>query len=83
MLLAYGVHLPLTRDYRALVVQATGPRDPSVFHLVVDGAEASLCGIAESSLGPGDAVGQRVCPECVDWLRRRKDSGEFKRVVRI
>ena len=71
----------MTRDYRGLIGPATDGREALVFHLVRDGAEASLCGIAESTLGPGDAEGQKVCPECIEWLRRRKDTGEFRRVA--
>jgi len=39
-----------------------------ILHLVRAGAEASLCGIARSSLGPPGEATEVVCADCIDWL---------------
>lgn len=43
-------------------------RQGAVLHLVRDGAEASLCGLPRSSLGPSEDCPQVVCGSCIDWL---------------
>jgi hypothetical protein len=65
------------RDYRALTDRAAGRS--SVLHLVREAAEASLCGIPRTALGPGDA-GELVCGDCIAWLPRRTAfSGKYPR----
>jgi hypothetical protein len=58
-------------DYRVLVVRIAGPRRADRAHLVREDAEAALCGIPRSSLGPGPG-GELVCADCTDWLAKRK-----------
>jgi hypothetical protein len=70
------------RDYRALVVRTGEEGLADLAHLVREDAEASLCGMPRSALGPG-AGGELVCPDCIDWLARRKsNSGNLKKVIR-
>jgi len=67
------------RDYRALVVRTDVTRAERA-HLVREDSEASLCGIPRQALGPGSG-GELVCPDCVDWLgRRRAVTGTFSAV---
>ena len=48
--------------------------------MVREDSEASLCGIPRQALGPG-LGGELVCPDCVDWLgRRRAVTGTFSAV---
>jgi hypothetical protein len=71
-----------TRDYRVLVVRTGGERLADRVHLVREDAEAALCGIPRSSLGPG-AGGEVVCGDCIDWLAKRQTfSGKLKKVSR-
>src|SRR5579864_1031059 len=70
------------RDYRALVLRAGGRDGGSVLHLVREDAEASLCGIPRSALGPGHEADDLVCPDCIEWLlKRRAASGRFQRAT--
>jgi hypothetical protein len=70
----------MARGYRALKERTSGLARASVLHLVRDDAEASLCGIPESALGPGSVTDQRVCSECIEWLPKRQAfSGKFAR----
>lgn len=42
------------------------------FHLVRDGAEASLCGIPVPALSPrGRFDNAVVCRDCIDWVPKR------------
>ena len=67
-------------DYRVLVVRTGRESLADRLHLVREDAEATLCGIPRSALGPGQG-GELVCPDCIDWLARRKTvSGPMKRV---
>jgi hypothetical protein len=67
-------------DYRAFSVRLTPLKADSLVHLVREDAEASLCGIPRSALGPA-LVDEYVCSECVEWLaRRRAVSGQHARV---
>ena len=67
------------RDYRVLTLRVMGA---DRVHLVREDAEASLCGIPRSHLGPGTG-GEIVCDECLEWLPRRKDlSSSFQKVKR-
>jgi hypothetical protein len=68
-------------DYHALAETNAGKERARLLHLVREDAEASLCGIPKSSLG--HAGTDLVCPECLDWLpRRRAASGVFQAVRR-
>jgi len=68
------------RDYRVFSLRITALKADSLVHLVREDAEASLCGIPRSALGAA-LVDERVCPECVEWLaRRRLVSGEQSRI---
>jgi len=68
------------RDYRALVVRTSDASSAERAHLVREDSEASLCGIPRQALGPG-LGGELVCPDCVDWLgRRRAVTGTFSAV---
>lgn len=58
-------------DYRVLIVRAGGASRAERSHLVREDAEAALCGIPRSSLGPGTG-GELVCADCTDWLAKRK-----------
>ncbi|HSS61374.1 MAG TPA: hypothetical protein VLK30_07955 [Candidatus Limnocylindrales bacterium] len=52
-------------------------------HLARDDAEASLCGIPHTALGPGRLQDDFVCLDCIDWLvRRRMVSGQQQRVTK-
>jgi hypothetical protein len=65
--------------YRALVLRSAGHSADSQFHLVRDGAEASLCGLPLTTLGPGEAELGRVCADCIDWLpKRMAATGAYK-----
>jgi len=67
-------------DYRAFSLRLTSLEADSVVHLVREDAEASLCGIPRSALGPA-LIDEYVCSKCVEWLaRRRAVSGEQPRV---
>jgi hypothetical protein len=58
--------------YSALMIRA-GHGD-KVLHLVRDGAEASLCGLPRSALGPGSDATELVCEDCIEWLPKRMDA---------
>ncbi|HEX2646876.1 MAG TPA: hypothetical protein VHO95_06585 [Candidatus Dormibacteraeota bacterium] len=60
-----------SRGYRALAARAGGPDKGWLLHLIKDGAEASLCGLPRSSLGIANMSGERVCPDCLEWLPKR------------
>ena len=69
-----------THDYRVFSLRLTPSEADSVVHLVRDDAEASLCGIPRSVLGPA-SFDEYVCSKCIEWLaRRRAVSGEQLRV---
>ena len=69
------------RDYRALVETNAGKARAQRLHLVRDDADSSLCGIPRATLGHG--VTDLVCPDCIDWLgKRRAVSGIFRSVPR-
>jgi hypothetical protein len=66
-------------DYRVLALRVMGE---DRVHLVGEDAEAALCGVPRSHLGPG-AGGELVCEECLEWLARRKSlSNAFPKVKR-
>jgi hypothetical protein len=60
----------LARDFQVLVGHSAGS-ERRLLHLIREGAEASLCGIARSSLGQGDVAPGIVCPDCIEWLPKR------------
>jgi hypothetical protein len=61
------------RSYRALVKRSGGPSGGSVFHLIREDSETSLCGIPRAQLSGGGTFDELVCQECVDWLPKRMD----------
>ena len=68
------------RDYKVFSLRMKAMEADSLVHLVREDAEASLCGIPRAALGVA-LVDERVCPECVEWLaRRRMVSGAQSRV---
>jgi len=55
-----------------------------MLHLVREDAEAALCGIPRSALAAGAEPGELICPDCIDWLSKRKAfSGRFRRAKRV
>ena len=60
-----------SRGYRALAARAGAPDNGWLLHLIKDGAEASLCGLPRVSLGAGNAAGDRVCADCLEWYPKR------------
>jgi hypothetical protein len=54
-----------------MVGAADDPAEPARLHLVRDDAEASLCGVARSSLGSLQVSSEIVCPDCIAWLPKR------------
>jgi len=68
------------RSYRAFSARVADAGSAGMLHLVREDAEASLCGIPRSALGPGAASGELVCPDCIEWLPKRTYfSGIFQR----
>lgn len=66
--------------YHALVERA-GHLGGSLFHLVREGSEASLCGIHRDRLQPGRSLQEIVCSQCIEWLPKRlAASGQNSRV---
>lgn len=53
--------------YHALVERG-GHLGGSLFHLVREGSEASLCGIGRDRLQPGRSLQEIVCSQCIQWL---------------
>jgi hypothetical protein len=67
--------------YFALTVRTGGPSGGSLLHLVREDTEASLCGLPRTTLGQGGMFDQVVCPDCIEWLHKRKlVSGRFPKV---
>jgi hypothetical protein len=50
------------------MLRSGSERQGELLHLVRDDAEASLCGLPRSSLGPSDYSAEVVCQACIDWL---------------
>jgi len=55
--------------YKAMVKRSGGPSGGAAqIHVISDGAEASLCGVPRSSLGPIGTMDDVLCQGCVDAL---------------
>jgi hypothetical protein len=66
--------------YFAMTVHISVPSGGSLLHLVREDSEAALCGIPRATLGQGGMFDQVVCPDCIEWLHRRKlVSGRFRK----
>jgi hypothetical protein len=60
-------------DYRALIKLNPGSGDTPLLHLIREDSETSLCGIPRTQLRSAESSEDVVCPECIDWLPRRRD----------
>jgi hypothetical protein len=66
----------MNRNYRVL-------SSDSLLHLIREDAEASLCGIPRPALSDAGVSDQLVCPDCIEWLtKRRAASAEMRAVER-
>jgi hypothetical protein len=63
---------------RALVIRSTEPHAGLLLHLIIDGAEKSMCGIPKFRLGSGSIFDEVVCPDCIARLRNH-DTADTER----
>jgi len=61
--------------FRALVIRSTEPHAGLLLHLIIDGAEKSMCGIPKFRLGAGSIFDEVVCPDCIARLRNHHGAG--------
>jgi hypothetical protein len=52
------------------VIARVGPQAGAVAHLIHEGAEATLCGIARSSLAHFEDLDEPICFRCVEWMMK-------------
>jgi hypothetical protein len=72
----------VNRNYRA-IKRGAGPSGGTLLRLIREDAEASLCGIPQSSLSRGGLFDEMICPDCIEWLpKRAKASPPFRTVDR-
>jgi hypothetical protein len=64
----------VNRNYRVL-------SSDSLLHLIREDAEASLCGLPRPSLASDGVFDQLVCPDCIEWLTKRRAASAKMRTV--
>ena len=63
-------------DYLALSARNAIQGRDELIHIVRQDAEAALCGIPRTSLGPSCEL-ERMCPDCMVWASKPQPPGQL------